>query len=64
MELVDSKWVSELTGIPVGTLKYYRHADIGLRSYRIGGRAIRYDKEEVFAWIEKQKELTGRGDAA
>lgn len=63
MGTVTASELAKRFGIPEGTLRYWRHAGIGPRSFKVG-RHVRYDKEEVFAWIEKQKELTGRGDAA
>ena len=29
MELLGAKQVSEMIGVPVGTLRYWRHSDIG-----------------------------------
>ena len=56
--------VSEQTGVPVGTLRYRRHAGIGPRSYTLGGRRVRYDPEDVLAWLDEQKAATSRGGAA
>lgn len=55
--------VSEATGIPVGTLRYMRHCGTGPRSYTLG-RTVRYDVEDVRAWLEAQKAATARGGAA
>lgn len=55
--------VSEATGIPVGTLRYMRHCGTGPRSYTLG-RMVRYDAEDVRAWLEAQKAATARGGAA
>jgi DNA-binding transcriptional MerR regulator len=56
--------VSEQTGVPVGTLRYWRHAGIGPRSYTLGGRSVRYDPTDVQHWLDEQKAATSRGGAA
>lgn len=33
MELLGAKEVSDMTGIPVGTLRYWRHSNIGPASF-------------------------------
>lgn len=52
--------VVEMTGLPRGTLAYYRHAGIGPRSYKLG-RRVRYDETDVLDWIAHQKNTTQRG---
>lgn len=52
---MTTKQVSELTGVPEGTLKYYRHrGDCGPRSFALTPRSIRYAREDVMAWIENR----------
>ena len=46
--------VAEVTGLPIGTLKYMRHKGEGPRSYKLG-RAVRYDPSDVLAWIQHQR---------
>ena len=36
MELLGAKQVSEMIGVPVGTLRYWRHSDIGPASFTSG----------------------------
>ena len=36
MELPGVKQVSEMTGVPIGTLRYWRHSDIGPASFTLG----------------------------
>lgn len=55
--------LSEATGIPLGTLRYWRHCGIGPKSYTIG-RSVRYDADDVDTWIEGQKAATSRGGVA
>lgn len=47
--------VAELTGIPVGTLRYWRKCNRGPKAARIG-RRVAYRQADVEAWIEKQFE--------
>lgn len=45
--------VSALTGIPIPTLRFWRHQGTGPRSAKFGGRIV-YREHEVQAWIEEQ----------
>jgi DNA-binding transcriptional MerR regulator len=65
MELVNAHQVSELTGVPLGTLRYWRHANLGPTSFTLGRRIV-YRREEVLRWITEQEAATrrGGGDAA
>ncbi len=48
--------VSGMTGIPVNTLRYYRHlGNKGPRSAMIGSRVM-YREADVIAWINEQFE--------
>ena len=38
MDLLSAKQVSDIIGIPVGTLRYWRHCDIGPASFTLGRR--------------------------
>jgi hypothetical protein len=71
MDILNTKQVAELTGIPAATLRYWRHADIGPASFTLGGAPGRrgrvvYRREEVERWIAEQEKATrrGGGDAA
>lgn len=52
--------VSELTGIPENTLRYYRAQSQGDRARRVGppsakfGKRIVYRESDVRAWIDAQ----------
>ncbi|GAA1103478.1 putative DNA-binding transcriptional regulator AlpA [Nesterenkonia jeotgali] len=53
--LMTTKQVSELTGIPEGSLKYFRHRGHGgPRSFALTPRAIRYSRESVLEWISER----------
>lgn len=49
--------VSEQTGIPVETLRYWRKQGRGPRSARIG-RRVAYRASDVQAWIDAQFEAS------
>lgn len=56
----DTNMVSDETGIPAATLRYWRHADIGPASFTLGRRVV-YRPEDVEAWIRSQEQATRRG---
>lgn len=54
--LLTQAEVSELTRIPVATLRYYRHlGNKGPRSALLGGRVM-YRQQDVEQWINEQFE--------
>jgi DNA-binding transcriptional MerR regulator len=65
MELLGAKEVSDMIGVPVGTLRYWRHSDIGPASFTLGRRVV-YRRDDVLRWISQQESATrrGGGDAA
>ena len=48
---------SELTSIPVATLRWYRHAGIGPVSFKLGGH-VRYRREALDRWMTDQYEAS------
>lgn len=59
-ELSTPKILSEAIGIPLGTLAFWRHAGRGPRFLKLGGRVIRYRKQDVSEWLsESVQETTG-----
>lgn len=59
-ELSTPKILSETIGIPLGTLAFWRHAGRGPRFLKLGGRVIRYRKQDVSEWLnESVQETTG-----
>ncbi|WP_163894174.1 helix-turn-helix transcriptional regulator [Mycolicibacterium hippocampi] len=61
-QLLRTSEVSEQTGIPVATWRWWRHRGEGPRSFKLG-RTVFYDATDVAAWIETQKTATARGGA-
>jgi predicted DNA-binding transcriptional regulator AlpA len=51
---------AEYLRLSAATLRWYRHAGIGPRSYRLGRRVF-YDAADVRAWEEAQKAATWVG---
>lgn len=54
-EIRDMAWVSERTGIPLSTLRYYRLNGLGPRSFKLG-RRVMYAIDDVEAWIEAARD--------
>lgn len=48
--------VSDRTGVPVETLRYWRKLGAGPRSYKLGKRVV-YDVAEVDRWVDEQRGL-------
>jgi DNA-binding transcriptional MerR regulator len=49
-----------LGGVSEDTLRYWRYAGTGPRSYRLGRRCY-YDVVDLDAWIAEQKAATAKG---
>jgi predicted DNA-binding transcriptional regulator AlpA len=49
-----------LVRTPVATLRYWRHVGTGPRSFRVG-RAVRYWRADVVAWLHEQTIHSGVG---
>jgi hypothetical protein len=62
-ERVKIERASEFTGVPVGTLRFWRATNQGPRSYVIG-RRLWYDTEDLQAWLDDQKAASVRGAAS
>lgn len=48
--------------VPVGTLRYWRHSNIGPASFTLVRRVV-YRREEVLRWISQREKATRRGAA-
>lgn len=62
-DILTTAEVSKETGLPVGTLRYYRHLNRGPASFQLGRRVV-YRRAEVESWIAAQEATTTRGGAA
>ncbi|WP_241666472.1 DNA-binding protein [Mycobacterium marseillense] len=63
IERVKIEGASRVTGVPVGTLRFWRATNQGPRSYVVGGR-LWYDVPDLEAWLYEQKAQSVRGGAA
>ncbi len=61
-DLLRTREVHEKTGIPVATLRWWRHRGEGPRSFKLG-KTVFYDIDDVAAWVESQKAKTAKGGA-
>ncbi|MFI2104097.1 helix-turn-helix transcriptional regulator [Isoptericola sp. NPDC019693] len=52
--------VSKLTGIPEGTLRWFRHTGQGPKSFTLGKRRVVYDLADVEEWIEVSRAAAER----
>ena len=53
-ELLTITEAAEMLRAPVATLRYWRHRNIGPRSFRLGRRVL-YRRSDVHAWIDDQQ---------
>ncbi|MEE3066619.1 MAG: helix-turn-helix domain-containing protein [Actinomycetota bacterium] len=59
-EIVSTATAAEILGVAPGTLRYWRYMDIGPRSFRVG-RHVKYQREDIDAWVTSQLATTARG---
>ncbi|CAN5411903.1 hypothetical protein BH11ACT8_BH11ACT8_07370 [soil metagenome] len=52
-ELLSMLEVSAIVRTPVATLRYWRYLGTGPHSFKVG-RAVRYWRNEVEAWLKEQ----------
>jgi predicted DNA-binding transcriptional regulator AlpA len=52
--------IADQTGIPVATLRWWRHRGEGPRSFKLG-KTVFYDAGDVAEWVEAQKATTAKG---
>ncbi|MBF6363181.1 helix-turn-helix domain-containing protein [Nocardia farcinica] len=60
-EYLTTREVAELTGVPVGTLRYWRHIGVGPASFSLRKKVV-YRRSVLLKWIAKQEEGTSRGE--
>lgn len=51
---VKEQEVSEVTGLALSTLRKHRHYGTGIKYMKLGA-AVRYDLQDVYAFLEKSK---------
>lgn len=65
-DLLNVQATAELLGIPIATLKYWRHNNRGPRSFRLSdmrGRVV-YRRRDIDEWIDAQEAASGAGGVA
>lgn len=62
-EIISTIEVSQMTGLPKGTLRYFRSTNQGPASFTLGRRVV-YRLSEVQRWIAEQEQATRRGGGA
>lgn len=50
-EWMNTSEVADMTRIAEGTLRYWKHASLGPRCYKVGRRVL-YKRADVLAWME------------
>ena len=63
-EILTTKQVAEEYGINEGTLRYWRHCDLGPASFALGRNRIVHRRSEVEKWISAQEAASTRGGVA
>lgn len=54
-DLMTTMQVHEETGIPLATLRWWRHeGKTGPKSFKLGRRMVRYRRSDVEQWLEEQ----------
>ena len=61
-DLLTVAEVAEILRKPAGTLRYWRSINRGPRSFRVGSTVV-YERADVAAYLEQQKNETERGGA-
>lgn len=53
--LLSTAQVSQQTGVPQETLRWWRHRGVGPKSFKLGPKKVVYDAAELEAWIDSQR---------
>jgi predicted DNA-binding transcriptional regulator AlpA len=54
--------ITDRTGIPLATLRWYRHRNVGPKTWKLGRHVVAYE-DDVNAWIEQQAAADPQGAA-
>jgi predicted DNA-binding transcriptional regulator AlpA len=60
--LLRTAEVSGQTGIPVATLRWWRHRGEGPPSFKLGKKTVVYPEDALAVWVSSQRAATTRGD--
>ena len=53
-EILSTGEVSELTSVPIATLRFWRHCGTGPVSFKLGPRKVAYRRADVETWLAEQ----------
>ena len=54
--------IAQRTGVPIATLRWYRHRGIGPRTFLFAGRVVAYE-DDVDAWVTQARDVDRVGVA-
>lgn len=60
--LLRTAEVSHQTGIPVATLRWWRHRGEGPPSFKLGKKTVVYPADKLAVWIATHEATTTKGD--
>lgn len=63
-QYLSTKQVSEMTGLPLGTLRYWRHCNTGPESQTLGRKRVVYKLSKLTEWLAAQENNSVRGGVA
>jgi DNA-binding transcriptional MerR regulator len=52
---------ADFPNLSEATLRWWRHSGVGPKSYRLGGRRVFYDLQDLEWWAEAQKTASAVG---
>jgi len=47
--------IEQRTGVPIATLRWYRHRGIGPKTFLLAGRVVAYE-DDVDAWVNQARQ--------
>lgn len=53
-QLLTTAEAAVILHTPVATLRWWRHAGTGPKSFKLGAKKVVYKKSDVIAWLEAQ----------
>ncbi|WP_306669944.1 MULTISPECIES: helix-turn-helix transcriptional regulator [Rhodococcus] len=54
-QYLTTEQVSARTGLPTGTLRYWRHVGDGPESFKLGRKRVVYKLSTLMAWLDAQE---------
>jgi predicted DNA-binding transcriptional regulator AlpA len=53
-ELLTTPEAAEFLNVPQGTLRWWRHQNIGPKGFRLGARKVMYRRSDLIDWLERR----------